>query len=263
MKAEDGGAEAHFLRGLELADREQWEEAIGAFDAALAADAAFGDATYQRALAKRALGRFEEALGDCLALIRRAPRDTAALLLAARIAAFDRGNPKLGLQYATEAVQLAPSAEAHVCRALANEACDLNWQAREDYDAAVRLDPSYAPAWQNRALLRNRLGDEVGARADVDEAIRLDPAEPDAWNLRATLRAAAGDKAGAEADFDELLRRLDDPGDVADALWRRASVRADLEAAIADLVRALELAPPDWPWRDELERDLAVARGDG
>jgi tetratricopeptide (TPR) repeat protein len=47
--------------------------------------------------------------------------------------------------------------------------------AFEDYDTAIRLNPSYAHAYRSRGILRNSEGDKAGARNDFDAALRLSP----------------------------------------------------------------------------------------
>ena len=97
--------------------------------------------------------------------------------------------------------------------------------AQAAYELAIRLDRGFAPAYVARAALRIEGQDWAGARADVDAALRADPAQPDALFLRAVLSQADG-----------------------------AAM-----AAAADLRRALEVAPPDWVWREEARRRLADA----
>ena len=46
--------------------------------------------------------------------------------------------------------------------------------AIDDADQAIRRDPSMAPFWHNRALVKHGLGDFNGAIADIDQALRLD-----------------------------------------------------------------------------------------
>ena len=97
--------------------------------------------------------------------------------------------------------------------------------------------------------------------ADYTEAIRLDPGDPRPYNNRGNLRLSSGDVAGAVADFTDAVRA--DPrfylGYLNRALaWKTAG---DVERAIADYRRALEVAPPTWSRRVEIERFVATLRG--
>ncbi|MFU8807149.1 MAG: ferritin-like domain-containing protein, partial [Bradymonadaceae bacterium] len=42
-------------------------------------------------------------------------------------------------------------------------------------EAALALDPGFAQAWANRAILRDELGDAEGAMEDYRKALELDP----------------------------------------------------------------------------------------
>jgi Flp pilus assembly protein TadD len=71
--------------------------------------------------------------------------------------------------------------------------------------------------------MRATRGDLAGAIADYGEALRINPGYVEAWNNRGLARRRAGDEAGARADF----------------------------------TRALMVAPPAWPGRRLIERNLA------
>ena len=47
--------------------------------------------------------------------------------------------------------------------------------ALADYDQAIRLNPAYVDAYNNRGVVRSDRGDADGAIADYDQAIRLNP----------------------------------------------------------------------------------------
>ena len=64
------------------------------------------------------------------------------------------------------------SAEEYFNRALAKQAGDLDG-AIADYNEAIRLNPRYVFAFNNRALARRLKGDFEGAISDYTEAMRL------------------------------------------------------------------------------------------
>ena len=47
--------------------------------------------------------------------------------------------------------------------------------AIEDYNTAIRLNPNFADAYNNRGLVKSDLGDKQGAITDFSEAIRINP----------------------------------------------------------------------------------------
>ena len=58
-------------------------------------------------------------------------------------------------------------------------------KAIEEYTEAIRLNPEYALAYNNRSYSYENLGQFVRASEDYDEAIRLNPEFAVAYNNRA------------------------------------------------------------------------------
>src|SRR5262245_42324468 len=56
--------------------------------------------------------------------------------------------------------------------------------ALSDYDAALRLDPNFELAYNNRAVLYKKMGERAKALADYEAALRLDPGNENAANGR-------------------------------------------------------------------------------
>ena len=69
------------------------------------------------------------------------------------------------------------------------------------YNEAIRLQPDYAVAFNNRGNARAAKGDIEGAIKDYSEAIRLKPDHALAFYNRGDARRAKGDHEGAEQDF--------------------------------------------------------------
>jgi tetratricopeptide (TPR) repeat protein len=78
-------------------------------------------------------------------------------------------------------------------------------RAIADYNEAVRIDPTYAFAFDNRGLAYERAGDLDRAVADYSEAIRLHPGDADAFSGRAAAYEAKGDLVRAAADRNSKL----------------------------------------------------------
>ncbi len=111
-------------------------------------------------------------------------------------------------------------------------------------DRAVELDATDMSFRFRRALLAHRLGNDEAASADVRVVLDRAPALPEAWVLRASIRRARGDLDGAIIDAGRALELS--PRD-ANAFFERGEARleSDPEGARKDLRKFLELAPGD------------------
>jgi tetratricopeptide (TPR) repeat protein len=139
-----------------------------------------------------------------------------------------------------------------------------------DYTRAIELKPDYARAYYNRAVLKKEKGDKAGAAADFKRARQLDPqlvsegssadsidhgiakgnekespASVEDFFNRAGVKKAAGDLDGAIADYDRAIQL--DPKDA--AIYNNRGLakqeKGDLDAAIVDFNRAIQLNPKD------------------
>ena len=76
--------------------------------------------------------------------------------------------------------------------------------AFDDYNKAIQLNRTYAPAYYNRARIHQMRRDYGSALQDYDEAIRLQPDYSDAYYNRGVLHRAMGavEKANAAKQRD-------------------------------------------------------------
>jgi tetratricopeptide (TPR) repeat protein len=166
-----------------------------------------------------------------------------------------------------EAARAAPvvtevqlSGQEYFERAYVRPDDDLEGQIA-DYSEAIRLNPEYSGAFNNRGNARFAKGDWKGAIADYDEALRLDPQDAQAFYNRGNVRYTKGDRKGAIADYDEALRL--DP-QYAEAFYNRGNARdakGDRKGAIADYSEALRLNPQD-AWAFNNRANARFAEGD-
>jgi tetratricopeptide (TPR) repeat protein len=70
-----------------------------------------------------------------------------------------------------------------------------------DYNQAIKLNPNYAMAYENRGSAKLTLLDFQGAIADYNQAIKLDPNWTGTYISRAGAKLILGDSKGAIADF--------------------------------------------------------------
>ncbi|WP_245647090.1 tetratricopeptide repeat protein [Microtetraspora niveoalba] len=213
-------------------------EALTDFDRAIAIDPAFPDHYLDRGNLLLAMGRPDDALADYETAISLGP----------------------------------PLPEAYYNRAeLRLSVGDLE-RALADLDHVLELDPAFLDAYVNRAGVLEMLDEHEAARRDVEAGLEIDPGNPHLHGVLGQLETAAGRYAEARTAFDTALAR--DPA-LAGAWANRAILRhrtGDLEGAVADLTRAIELgedaalyanravALRDLGRVDEAAADLARAR---
>lgn len=99
----------------------------------------------------------------------------------------------------------ALDAEAYAARALAYSLKGLYDRSIEDYDAAIKLNPSFAAALNNRAWAYFRSGRPDQALPDVEKSLRINPGSQHAWDTRAHIRQLNGDFAGALRDYEMAI----------------------------------------------------------
>jgi len=78
-------------------------------------------------------------------------------------------------------------------------------EARRELEAAVRLDPNYAPAWNNLGQLKVRMGEPAAGLDDLRRATELDPRSDSAWFNLAVALARSGELPEAEFAYRRTL----------------------------------------------------------
>jgi tetratricopeptide (TPR) repeat protein len=122
-----------------------------------------------------------------------------------------------------------------------------------EYTEAIRLNPDYATAFNNRGHVYNRKGDYDHAIADYTEAIRLNPDDAKAFRNRGYTYNEKGDYDHAIADCTEAIRL--DPDD-AKAFRNRGYAyngKGDYDHAIADCTEAIRLNPDYAKYKEALK----------
>jgi tetratricopeptide (TPR) repeat protein len=95
-----------------------------------------------------------------------------------------------------------------------NAGVELQEQGRQreaiaEYDEAIRLDPEYTEAYNNRGSAYAGLGQYQRAIQDFDEAIRLNPEYAEAYYNRGLTYKLQGKKSQAIADFEKFITLTD------------------------------------------------------
>ncbi|MGK7901475.1 MAG: tetratricopeptide repeat protein [Hormoscilla sp.] len=141
---------AHYNEANQLIDREKYEEAIAAFDAALEIQSDFAEAWADRGYALGQLGQQQDKFSSC---------DRAILL-----------EPHL--------------TEAWNCRGLARHSLEQYEEAIKDYEEALTTNPNFSAAWYNKGETLLQIQQHRKALRSLNEAIDIDPDYLFAWNLK-------------------------------------------------------------------------------
>lgn len=193
---------------------------------------------------------------DVRAALAHAPGHPYALMFKSILLERDRlfDDARQALAQALKTDPDFPDAHFRMGRLLALSG---DWdEAIRHYTRCLELAPHYVEARANRGSARRNRGDLAGALEDFDAALRLDPDHLPIRLNRASLKRDLGDLEGAGRDLDAVLSH---PSPPPEAFVNRGYLRLKLgnrPGALEDFRRALEIAPPDWPGRADIERLL-------
>ncbi len=144
----------------------------------------------------------------------------------------------------TEAIRMNPGyASAYNNRGNLYRKLNKYQEALEDYNKALELDPDYALAYYNRGNLYRELNEHQKALEDYNKALELDPDYALAYYNRGLLYHELNEYQKALEDYNKALERNpDDP----DAYNNRGNLYSELneyQKALEDFNKALELDP--------------------
>jgi tetratricopeptide (TPR) repeat protein len=190
----------------------QHEDALSAFDAALAIDPTQADAHANRGLALVKLGRYAEALTALDTALARVPTHVGALDNRG-VALRETGQREAALTSHDAALARQPNyAPAHNNRGATLQALGRYEDALAAYDRSLNLSPNEAETHNNRAVALQALGRYTESRDAYDQALVLRPAYPDALANRAVLFDLTGDHQAALTGYEGALAlRPNDP----------------------------------------------------
>jgi tetratricopeptide (TPR) repeat protein len=273
-------------------DLQQFADAEGCFDAAIALHADFTLAYEHRGLARLKLQRFQEARKDFDHVLTRHPTQIPALVNRALVL-VELGEIEDAIQDLTTALasEHCPT-RVHFLRSQLRGRCgdlrgaaedravglgltpqdELSWIARglarmnpdgeaalSDFREALKLNPKSQPARQNMAHVLSEALDRTSEAIDVlSELLALNPTDSDALVSRGVLYARLGQVEKAKADADVAMRQ----GDRALHVYQAACIYAltsrnhpaDAEIAIQLVTRALQ--------KDLMLSQVAIADSD-
>lgn len=235
-----GAGVLRFQRGLALAQRGDYEQAIGEFTSALQLDPASAQAHVHRGDAHRLKGDYAQALADYTTAVRLDPSNALAL--------FNRGQVHWTMMHVREAIDdfgaallIEPrNAAAYHYRGKAHAAAGEIDAAIGNFSEALRIDPYHGWAFHDCGDAYASKGNQDLAINNYSEAIRLNPLATLSYLRRAEAYAAKREFERAIADYGNVLRL--DPHNVGAYVGRGAAYRQQgmFDQAAADFTRALE-----------------------
>lgn len=134
-------------------------------------------------------------------------------------------------------------------------------EAIANFNTAVQLDPGLTDAYTARAKAYNRKGNQEQALRDLDEAIRHGSRDPETYLDRATILLQRGEAEKSLRDFTEAGRRGADQLKILIMSARAQVALNNLDAAIENLGRALQIDPQNQEAR-ALRGDLYYKKND-
>jgi serine/threonine protein kinase/Tfp pilus assembly protein PilF len=197
----------YFVRGKTYLHRQKYAEAAADFDQTLRLRPDLAGAYLNRALARQGMKQEARAARDLGEALKRGDPSTRIYFLRSRLRARlgDRDGAARDL---AEGLRRVPADEiSWVVRGLARVQADPK-AALADFDQALKLNPRYLEALQNKAsVLAEQLGRTREAVAVLDRAVALYPDYVPARAGRGVLLARLGKRQAAHADAEECLRR--------------------------------------------------------
>jgi tetratricopeptide (TPR) repeat protein len=218
-------AKPWFNRGVARATHGDHAAAIEDFSRAVQFDPKHVDALASRAISLSKRGETAKALADCEEVIRIRPGSPTGHATRGAVRAV-RGDLPGAIADYTRALEIAPSPDVYRNRGLAQAQSGKLAEALADYTRSLELRPNHVDTLRRRAVVHGMMGNFDATIADCTEAIRLKPDDAEAYVHRAMARMERKDAAGAAADFQH----------------------------------ALEVAPPGWPQRPQIEQQLRALR---
>jgi PQQ-dependent catabolism-associated CXXCW motif protein len=245
-----------YKRGIDYAEKKQYDNAITDFSIAISLAPDNADAYYQRALAFEEKEDYGQAFIDFTKAAALDPAKSARLQAILREPKYAVGyNKRADAYYSTkdydhaisnydQAINLDPNnATYHSNRGRAYYS-KMNYDyAISDYDQAINLDPNNATYYSYRGTAYYSTKDYDHAISDYGQAIKLDPNNADYYNHRGLIYIAQRDYDHAVQDFSKAITlQPEDPRAYfsrarAELYWDKAGAAGD------DLSVMVKLAP--------------------
>ncbi|MEI3651703.1 MAG: tetratricopeptide repeat protein [Dolichospermum lemmermannii FEM_B0920] len=233
---------AYYGKGLVLGWSRKYPEAITALQQAVQSQPDFVPAWYNLSVGYRYSNQLDKALAAINKAIQLQPSNPNSYnqkwVVLSRLKRYREAAAAIN-----KAIELSPRAAFYNNRAVVRNELGDKQGAINDLNVAIKISPNYIPAYVNRGNAKSGLGDNPGAIEDYNQAIKINPNLADAYYNRAVVRNELGDKPGAIDDLNLAIKI--NPND-AEAYYNRGTVRHELgdnPGAIDDLNLAIKINP--------------------
>jgi serine/threonine protein kinase/tetratricopeptide (TPR) repeat protein len=206
-----GSQPAYFNRGLAYLRHNDFRRAAADFGEAIRLRPDEPEGYAHRAMARRHLKLYAEALTDLDRAIERDADSTRLYFLRSQVRE-QAGDKDGAARDHAEGLRHVPRDEpSWIARGLALKDREPE-AALADFDEALKLNPQSVPALQNKIhVLSEKLGRLREAVTLLDQAVALSPEHAPFLGGRGVLRARLGDRNGALADAEAALHRERNP----------------------------------------------------
>lgn len=198
-------ANTYFNRGLALAKKKDFADALVRYTVAIRLKPKFPHAYNNRGLVYRQMGDYESAIANYSVAVRLKPKYAAAY--------NNRGYAyrKLGRyeeavkDYSTAIKLKSGYVAAYFNRGFAKRKLGRHKDAIIDFNRVVKAQPKHALALYNRALSHIEIGNPARARKDFDRAIAANSKFAKAYYRRAALMLHLGEPRLARRDYQKSV----------------------------------------------------------
>jgi tetratricopeptide (TPR) repeat protein len=230
-------------RGTAYYHQNDFDKAIVDFTQAIALNAKDAVAYTDRGVVHFKKGNLEVAFSDLKYALRLNPNSAAIYHHLVDVCnARDDWNGVIA--YATQVIRLNPTESAWACN-MRGDACyhqDDFERAMKEYDASIRLNPTWDTPHYGRGWVLYRKNDLDGALADFDEAVRLNPKNERNYNMRANVYRKKHDWDALIANWNEAI--ANNPTNTFYLMARGfdyETFKKDFEKAVADFTKLIQL----------------------
>ncbi len=222
------------------------EQAISAYNLALAVDTKCVSAYCGRGNARRYVGDYQGSWTDFDTALSIDPEIGIAYIGRALATCFQYQPDPTAIhdfQQGKELLVHPQTAIEYVMRGTAQAQLGEGLGAIEDYNTAIRINPRLVLAYNNRGNLRQHLGDWAGAIEDFSIVLEIDPQSAIAYNNRAIVYTQMGDYPAAIADYSRAIALQSDFASVYNNRGNAYYQMGEYALALGDYTQAIVCDP--------------------